>query len=281
MKYLRLNDMNKVSLVWLLSLFSSIILAQEMKLSENELRKQLDSVLNEGNLLYKYEKSTWISSDLAFENPIVKAEYSDYLTYEDHDVIRTIILSKGLKTCIAEYTFENNFDNPKFVKIEKRELSEKEKNLIDVRVKLLKNVKSRKYGVTAPKGYNLNFILVPFSDKYKLYIITGTTQPNVIPLGNDYIFIADKNGVIESWHKFHSQLIPGYTMYNGNRVVGLVHTHLRTTPLITATEICTFMLYAPLYDVNSLSIISPVIGRYIMKYSLKENEITVNEIDAK
>jgi hypothetical protein len=63
-------------------------------------------------------------------------------------------------------------------------------------------------------------------------------------------------------------------MMEGNKVKKLVQIHLKTTPLITATDICTFMLYAPLYDINVFSVYSPAIGK-TMEYSLKDNEITV------
>ena len=254
----------------LLALFSSALLAQRIKMSESELMNKLDSVLQEGNLLYKYEKSAWISNDLAFENPIVRAEFKDYLTYEEQGEIRTIILGENHQVCIAEYVFEYNFDNPKSIKIEKRELSDKERTLIDVRKKIIDNTKDKKYKVTVPKGYDLNFILLPFADKYKLYIITGTTNHDVVPFGNDYIFIADKNGKIESWHKFHSRLIPAYV--GVNNAVGLFHTHLRRTPLMTATDICIFMLYAPLCNLETLVIMSDL---GTMSYSLKVNKIAI------
>ena len=265
----------------LLALFSSALLAQQIEMSESELMNKLDSVLQEGNLLYKYEKSAWISNDLASENPIVRAEFKDYLTYEEQGEIRTIIFGENHQICIAEYTFENNFDNPKSIKIEKRELSDKERTLIDVREKILNNINDNEYGITAPPaGYNFNLILLPFADKYKLYIITGTTEPNVVPFGNDYIFIADENGDIESWQKPHFQLIPTYTVITGGyarrnfaRVTGLIHTHLPTTPLMTATDICTFMLYAPFYgDLETLTVVSAPVA---MKYHLKENKITI------
>ena len=265
--------MKRISLVVLFSLFASLLLAQTIELSESELKNQLDSVLREGNLLYRYEKSTWLSTDLAHANPVIKSEMYSYITYEEEGEIRTVILDKT-PVCIAEYAFENDFDKPKYAKTEKRELSGKEKALIGIRDKLLQNISNRKYEVIVPEGYNLNFILLPHADKYKFYVITGTSQDNVIPFGNDYIFFADKNGEIENWHKFHSRLIPGYIMEEGKKVAEVIHSHLKTTPLITATDICTFMLYAPFYDIDTFSVISPAIGKY-MKYSLKDNKITV------
>ena len=266
------DSMKRLSFALLLSLLSSILLAQEIELSDSELNNKLDSILYEGNLLYKYEKSAWIACDLAVENPDVKNEFYNYLSYEDQGEIKTIILGKGLQTCIAEYAFENSFDIPKSVKIEKRELSDKERTLIEVRQKILGNIKENNYEITAPEGYTLNLILLPFADKYKLYFIPGANQENIIPFGNDYIFIADKNGIIESWHKFHSRLIAMET----EDVAELTHSHLRTTPLITATDICTFKLYAPFYEIDVFSVYSSAIGKY-MKYSLKENCITVEK----
>ena len=273
--------MKKV-LIALLSLFSSIMLAQKLEMSESELKEKLDSILHEGNLLYKYEKAAWISNELAFKNPIVKAEYHDYFSYTEQGVIKTIILEETLQSCIAEYVFENNFDQPKSVIIEKRELSDKEKKLINVRGKIIEKIHEKEKVTVPTRGYGLNYILLPFADKYKLYIITGTTEPNIVPFGNDYVFIANEEGEIENWHKFHSQLIPSSTIVGGNnarrnnarrnRITGLIHTHLPSTPLITATDICTFLLYAPLYDLETLTVLYAPVA---MKYSLKENTITI------
>ena len=268
--------MKKLSLLLLVSLFSSIMLAQTIEMSETKLKTQLDSVLAEGNLLYKYEKAAWISTDLALENETLKNDFGGFFVYEEQREIRVIILGKKSQNCIAEYSFEDNFSKPKLVKTEIRELSNKEKALLEVREKIVKNLSNKEYEVGFPDGYSPNLILLPFAEKYKLYIIMGTSQKDVIPFGNDYLFIADNNGKIENWHKFHSRIIPGYTKMDGKKVISLAHSHLRSTPLITATDICTFMLYAPLYDIDVFSVYSPAIGKY-MTYSLKNNEITVKE----
>ncbi|MDR0437150.1 MAG: hypothetical protein LBH22_02470 [Bacteroidales bacterium] len=239
----------------------------------NTISIDTSEILNEGNLLYKYEKSAWVAGDLALKNPIVAAEYGDYFTYEENGVIKTIILDESRQTCIAEYTFENNFENPKSVKIEKRELSEKEKILIDVQDKISKNILEGKYEITTSEGYGLNGVLLPFADKYKFYIITGTSLPNIIPFGNDYIFIADLDGKIESWQKFPPRF---RVLPEGMKVEEMTRTHITDDPLITAADICTFMLYAPLYDIDAFSVISQTGLK--MRYSLKENTIMVDNI---
>lgn len=266
--------MKKLSFLTLMFLFSNVLSAQQIEMSEAELKTKLDSILVEGTLLYKYEKAAWISTDLAMRNKTVKKDYAGYFVYQEQEEIRVIILGKKTQNCNAEYSFESDFNNPKSAKVESRELSSQEKTLLEVREKIMKGVSNKKYEFTIPEGYSPNFILLPFAEKYKFYIIMGTSQSDVIPFGNDYLFIADKNGKIENWQKFHSRIIPGYTKFNGNKVRELTHSHLRTTPFITATDICTFMLYAPLYDIDAFSVYSPALGKY-MKYSLKDNEITV------
>jgi hypothetical protein len=265
--------MKKISFLVLVSLFSNILFAQDIVMSETELKAQLDSVLVEAHLLYRYEKAAWIATDLARANRSVNRDFFSFLAYEEQEEIKVIIVGKQIN-CIAEYTFENDFTKPKSAKIESRELTDKENKLLHLRDEIIDNIIKAQHEIGAPNGYALNFILIPYEDKFKFYIITGTSQRDVIPFGNDWIFITDENGEIESWHQFHSRLVPGHTTFNGHKVRELTHSHLRTTPLITATDIATFMLYAPLYDIDAFSVYSPALGK-TMKYSLKNNEITI------
>jgi len=273
--------MKKILLIVSLFLFSCMLFAQKIKISESELKTQLDAVLKEGNLLYKYVKSSLIAVDSALANSAMQADlFWTYFTYEEDGKIKTIIINSSYYTnCFAEYVFENDFDIPKYVIIEKRELTAKEKTLIDIRNKIVEQIRNPKYGVTFSYDYgcSANFVLIPDADKYKLYLIITTseeTEEDLIPFGNDYLFIANKKGKIKSWQKFHSQFIPVYMTYDGRKVAEMTHSHLKTTPLITATDICTFKLYAPLYDIDEFSVYSPALDLY-MKYNWKENKITV------
>jgi len=272
--------MKKALLVVVLLLFSSMLFAQKIKLSESKLKNQLDTILKEGNLLYKYAKSTRIAIDSALANPTVQLNlFWTYFTYEEGGQVKTIITVKNDQICVAEYIFEDDFSKPKSVIIERRELTAKERYLIDLQVKIHEQIRNPKYEVTFSRGYGctVDFILIPDANIYKLFIIRGASEEceeNIIPFGNDYLFIANKKGKIKSWQKFHSQFIPVYMTYDGRKVAEMTHSHIRTTPLITATDICTFKLYAPLYDIDEFSVYSPALDLY-MKYNWKENKITV------
>ena len=205
--------------------FSNVIFAQDIKLSEKELETALDSILKEGNLLYKYEKSAWISTDLFSNSHIINSRYGGYFIYEMDSMKKTIILGKN-QNCIAEYIFTTDFDEPDSILLDERSFYPIEDKLLKIREKIIKQLSDKKYDVRIPNGYTPNFILLPFKEGYKLYMIMGTSQSDVIPFGNDYLFIADKNGKIKKWQKFHSRLIFAPTIHEGNEVTSHTHSHL-------------------------------------------------------
>jgi hypothetical protein len=71
-------------------------------------------------------------------------------------------------------------------------------------------------------------------------------------------------------------MIPAMSEFNGKKVTESTHSHLRTTPYITATDICTFRLYAPYTELEKFSVYSPAIGK-TMIYYLKTNKIEIKE----
>ncbi len=267
------SKMKKI--VFLLSLFliSTIVMSQDEGF-DDILRQQLDSVLVEGTLLYKYEKAAWVATDMIMKNQSIIENYGGYFTYEDNGNIVVIFLSRSDNNCIAECHFKDDFAKPDVFKAKARKLRNKEVELLKVRSKIFENLSSDKHSISIPDGYSPNFILLPFAEKYKLYMIMGTTQIDVIPFGNDYLIVADMDGNIESLKSFHSRIIPAYTNIDGKKVREIFHSHLKTTPLISATDICTFKLYAPLYDVKKFTVYSPALEKY-MTFNLEINEISV------
>ncbi|NDV79397.1 hypothetical protein D0T57_10480 [Dysgonomonas sp. 511] len=248
-----------------------------MTYDEKVLEQKLDSILREGELLYKYERAAWSSTDYANSNEFVKKYYSGYFVYQDGKKIKGIIFDENTEDCVAEYVFGKNFDAPEEVIVDRRRLTQEEKKLIKTRTAILQQLSDPKYKLTVPDGFSLNIILIPGDVQYKLYIITGTSRSDVIPFGNDYLFVANENGEIEEWSKFHSRLIPIETVGpNGETVIMPVHSHLKTTPLVTATDICTFRLYAPFHNMQEFMVYSTAMGKYL-KYNLKKNKITITD----
>jgi hypothetical protein len=267
----------KYFIAFLLSFAYTFSFGQDLKYTNEEISLKLDSIMQEANLLYRYERSSWVSTDLALANSTTKNNFGGFLTYKNEDSFKTIILDKELNKCIAEFIFKDDFNKPKTEIVSERELTQNEMTFQKIKNKIIDQLSDAKYEVSVPEGFTLNVTLMPENNGYKMYMIAGTDQPNVIPFGNDYLFYTNKEGIIQSWKKFHSRLIPAYTTApNGGKIVMPIHSHLRTTPFISATDICTFKLYAGLYDINFFSIYSPALGKSL-KYDLSKDKIEIIE----
>jgi hypothetical protein len=242
------------------------------------LQTKLDSILKEADLLYNYEKVAWNSTDLAMSLERVKNDYGGYIIYHTNDSIYASIIDISQKHRLIKYSYDfNNINVPANSNTDKSELSDKEKKLLDIKYKIIDQLSDRKYEVGFPEGFNPNLVLIQNDEEIKLYIIMGTSEAGVIPFGNDYLFTSDLEGNITSWKKFHSRLIPVRSKTpTGDIVTSATHSHLRTTPYITATDICTFRLYASYTELTEFKVYSPELGKN-MKYYLESNTIEVIE----
>jgi hypothetical protein len=264
----------KTILIFLFGL--SILGKAQNGLTELQIKVKTDSILMEGNLLFQYEKTAWTSTDLAMEKNEIKKKFEGYLVYQQKDTIKTIILNKE-NQCIYELFYINDFSRPTREIIANRELNENEKKLLTIKNKILSQIGEKKYEVGCQDGFSLNVELIPVVSGYKLYILTGTSQSNIIPFGNDYLFLTDQNGEILSMRKFHSRLISTKTKGpNGEQVTETIHSHLRTEPFISATDICTFKLYGSLYEQKEFKVYSPELSTYFI-YSLIDNDIKIEK----
>ncbi|MGQ1891795.1 hypothetical protein ACT29H_15245 [Thermophagus sp. OGC60D27] len=244
---------------------------------DENIQAKLDSILKEADLIYNYEKSVWNSSDLLLTNKKIKKNYGGYIVCHSNDTLTVTYLDKKQKESIARYRYKfDNLDKPLISRMELSSLTALEKELFESKKKIMSQLSDSKYNVTVPRGYNPNFVLIKENEGYKLYIIMGTTEIGVIPIGNDYLFKANSEGDITYWKKFHSRMIPTMAEFNGENVISSFHSHLRTTPYITATDICTFRLYAQFTELRKFSVYSPAIGK-TMTYYLDSNKIEIEE----
>lgn len=244
-----------------------------------EIQSKLDSIINEANRLYHYEKTVWHATDLLMEDPSMFTHYGGYVVNLDNETITVTFAHENAKDRIAVYRY--TYDEPERpfeIQKETRALEQTEKKLLDAKIKVMSQLGNENYAISWPEGFNPNFILLPEPDGYKFYLIMGATEGGVIPFGNDYVFFTDTQGNITDWKKFHSRLIPGETKGpNGEPINMLLHSHLRTSPYISATDICTFRLYAPKYGIDEFKVLCIATSSYY-SYSIKTNSITVESM---
>lgn len=244
---------------------------------EKNLQLKLDSIIAEADIMYKYEKAVWNSTDLLMADKKLKKNYGGYVVRHSVDSIFVSYLDKNQKESIARFIYiSTNLNKPCHVRMESSNLSVAENELLDIKTTMLNQLSDSKYNVITPQGFNPNFVLIKEDTIFKLYLIMGTSESGVIPFGNDYLFKANSKGEIIYWNKFHSRMIPTMAEFNGQKVTESFHSHLRTTPYITASDICTFRLYAQYTELEKFSVYSPAIGK-TMTYILKTNKIEVEK----
>ncbi len=245
---------------------------------DNELQLKLDSILAEADLLYKHEKAVWNATDLLMADKKVKKKYGGYVVSMTGDSVLVTFFNKDQNGSIARYTFTAaDLIKPCIVSWEPSALTGPEKELLDIKTKIAGQLSDSKYDVTITEGFDPNFILLKDNAQFRFYIIMGTHEDGVIPFGNDYLFVSDTLGNIKTWQKLHSIMIPTYSKMGGAKVTSSSHSHLKTTPYITATDICTFRLYGKLCGQKEFSVLSTATGKYY-KYNLKTNKIKIEEI---
>jgi hypothetical protein len=97
------------------------------------------------------------------------------------------------------------------------------------------------------KSYkNTNFNTIPLigEKESKVYILTGPQNSGVVIIGNDYVLNFNEKDSLISQKKIHKSIIPLEYGDNNKEEVATMHTHLpETGDFITATDVCTLMLY--------------------------------------
>lgn len=206
-------------------------------------------IMQEGTLLYRSEMASWYGTDLFLKKYGERREnVGGYFSYVSDDKAICVFFSKGENPkAIGTFTFDSTYDTrTAVIDGQERALTGHELDLMTIRQVALREYNSdtlfRSY-----KNMNPNFI--PVSDKQgkRVYVLTGPQEEGVVVFGNDYLLTFDKNNSLKQKRQLHKNLIPiKYNPSDNKLVLVTAHTHLpETGDLITATDVCTLMLYGP------------------------------------
>lgn len=95
-------------------------------------------------------------------------------------------------------------------------------------------------------------------------------------LGNDYLLTFDENNTLTNKKQLHKNIIPvffGRAEEEEKSIEGSMHSHLpETGDFITATDICTLMLYAKFAKWKQHNVVS---AKYLNIWNCLTNELTV------
>ncbi len=209
-----------------------------------------DSITAEGKRLYQSEMASWYGTDIFLAGYKDRSRIGGYLSYMEKDTARCIFFSMADEpVVIGTISFDSTYSQVTAVaRYAERPFTETEKSLHVIRMKTLEIINS---GDTLFKRYtNTSYNLIPLisSGQKKVYILTGPEKKGVVIFGNDYLLLFDEQNQLISTKQLHKNIISlNYSekMKEGEKVVADVHTHLpETGEFMTATDICTLMLYA-------------------------------------
>lgn len=264
-----INNMKKI-VTLILTLITLSVAGQKNPTEEAQ------PIVAEGKLLYKSEMASWYGTELFMKNYTNRDNIGGYFSYSDGDTSKCLFFSNAENPkIIGTISFDSTYNvaTAKSDLIE-RDFTARENDIFIIRQIALAEIKSdslfRFYQNT-----NLNIIpLINGNDK-KVYVITGPQQLGVVLFGNDYLLTFDSDSKLLSKKKLHQNLIP--VLYGneaeGVEVEGSVHNHTAESgDFITATDICTLMLYARFTNWKTHNVVSE---KYLNVWNCETNQLTV------
>lgn len=239
-----------------------------------------DSISEEGKTLYRSEMASWYGTDVFVEK--FKSERENiggYFSYPEEDSYKCLFFSKGDNPeVLGTITFKDSYDPGKAtIAGTKRSFTAKELNFYSIRKAALAEIEKDTSLFRTYKGTNLNLIPIIDGNEKKVYVLTGTSRSDVVIIGNDYLLHFDNDNKLISKRKLHANILSlplkGEEKKDGKTNFGNVHNHIpETGDYITATDICTFMLYGRLSNWKQQLVISE---KYMSIWNCETNKLII------
>ncbi|HEY8933657.1 MAG TPA: hypothetical protein VIM65_00490 [Cyclobacteriaceae bacterium] len=228
--------------------------------SQKKNNDNLDSIrkeiLNEGLLLYRLEKASWIATDILLKDYTeISNKIEGYLSYVDNRNTKTIFWTNDNKILLSiEFDSIASIKNPRVDFITRLPLK-KENELIALR-KAAFNELAKNEGKFFSFYNNTGQNVIPIiGEKRLVFIMTGSQAQEII-VGNDYKLTFNDNNEIEEKEKLHNSLLRFDQSNKKQNEIGTFHTHLKAHPFMTSTDICTFLLFQDVFKIEKHTVVS-------------------------
>ncbi|MGM8363472.1 hypothetical protein ACSV4D_16280 [Flavobacterium sp. ARAG 55.4] len=247
-------------------------------IAQSKTDKLTKPIIEEGKKLYQSEMASWYGTDIFLAKYKDHEKIGGYFSYSENDNSKCIFFSKEENPkVIGTIIFNGTFEVSKATAlVEERTFTPNELDYYTLR----ENAKKALEKDTLIKSYNnskLNLIPLISNNEKKVYILTGPNVNGVVLLGNDYLLNFDKNNNFISRKALHKNLIP--IQYKKDETeVQTVHNHqAETGDFITATDICTLMLYGKFTNWKNHIVLSK---NYASVWNCKTEELNVLPAEA-
>ncbi|GAB3917890.1 hypothetical protein [Mucilaginibacter boryungensis] len=242
-----------------------------------------DSISAEGKMLALSEMASWYGTDVFLAK--CKSRLSragGYLSYNTGSGMNNIFFSKDEKPVVLatmSFTLPDISMNGCKVDSTERKLTNAEAELYAIRKVAMAALIANKDSIFRfYKNTGTNPVPIIVNGQKRVYFLTSPKSNGQVIFGNDYLLTFDKDNHITSTKKLHNNLItintkpaPDDTSH-AVQVAG-VHNHLgNTSPFITATDICTMILYHNATTWKQYYVISPT---YISIWDFQGAHLTI------
>jgi hypothetical protein len=215
---------------------------------QDNIEKISDSLVAEGQRLYKSEMASWYGTDIFLDKYKDRANLGGYFSYTENDSAKCIFFSKSeTPKVIGTISFDMTYNvNTANADLTQRDFTKNENDYYIIRTIAFKIINSDTL-FKIYKNTSLNLIPIISNGEKKVYVLTGPKENGVVIFGNDYLLTFNNNNELINKKCLHKNIIS--INYGDNKdgkiVIGTVHSHLpETGDFITVTDICTLMLYA-------------------------------------
>lgn len=235
-------------------------------------------IVAEGKRLYKSEMASWYGTDLFLENYKNRENIGGYFSYSQNDIAKCVFFSRADRPkVIGEISFDSTYDTRTAkVNLTERDFNPFETDLFTIRKKTFAEINSDTVLFKTYQNTNFNVIPLINDNQKKVYVLTGTAQSDVVIIGNDYLLTFDKDNNLTSKKQLHQNIITmhyGGKEEEGKQIEGTMHTHLpETGEFITATDICTLMLYGKFAKWKQHNVVSK---EYLNIWNCQTDELVV------
>ena len=245
---------------------------------QNNPTEKAQPIVAEGKLLYKTEMASWYGTDLMLENYNNRENIGGYFSYNEGDTTKCIFFSNAQSPAvIGTIAFDTTYNvNTAKIDLNERAFTQFEVDLYEIRQIAIQELNTNADDFFEfYENTNPNIIPLINNKEKKVYILTAPFKSGVVILGNDYLLTFDKNNKLLTKKQLHNNIITfNYgDVEEDSEIVGTVHTHLpETGDFITATDICTLMLYAKFNQWESHNVVSK---EYLNIWNCETNTLVV------
>jgi hypothetical protein len=238
--------------------------------------EQVARIVAEGKQLYKTEMASWYGTDLFLESYKNRENIGGYFSYTENELAKCIFYSKAANpNVIGTISFDSTYRlDLAQIDLNERNFSKMENDLYEIRKRAVEEMNTNQGGFfkfyqnTSP-----NIIPLINGSEKKVYILTGPKKSDVVIFGNDYLLTFDQNNNLVSKKQLHQNIIPiSYSNTTEGEVVEM-HTHLpETGELISATDVCTLMLYEKFANWTTHNVVSK---KYLSIWNCQTDELVI------